>query len=204
MAASSDSFLSKSPAHLPVRKPQDDCENDSIADSVIRYTPIPTVVLDSSLLVRHVSDSYLLVSGIRNRNELVGCHADEVFNRLATFSAHPVAGKALRAALDAGSVQQLKHLTVAGTAWTVRAVPVTRHSSLLHCILEFQDTTAEHLRQLDLEERGYINENFRILVETVRDYAIFMLDPNGNVATWNAGAQAFKASHRYVHVGSFY
>ena len=33
---------------------------------------------------------------------------------------------------------------------------------------------------------------FRLLVETVKDYAIFMLDPAGNVATWNAGAQHLK------------
>jgi PAS domain S-box-containing protein len=30
---------------------------------------------------------------------------------------------------------------------------------------------------------------FRALVEGVRDYAIFMLDPTGRVATWNVGAQ---------------
>jgi len=35
-------------------------------------------------------------------------------------------------------------------------------------------------------------ERFRLLVEGVRDYAIFMLDPQGNVATWNAGAEAIK------------
>jgi PAS domain S-box-containing protein len=35
-------------------------------------------------------------------------------------------------------------------------------------------------------------ERFRLLVESVRDYAIFMLDPNGVVLTWNAGAERFK------------
>ncbi len=33
---------------------------------------------------------------------------------------------------------------------------------------------------------------FRLLVETVQDYAIFLLDPEGNVATWNAGAERIK------------
>jgi hypothetical protein len=33
---------------------------------------------------------------------------------------------------------------------------------------------------------------FRLLVESVRDYAIFMLDPGGYVLTWNAGAERFK------------
>jgi rsbT co-antagonist protein RsbR len=34
--------------------------------------------------------------------------------------------------------------------------------------------------------------SFRLLVESVKDYAIIMLDPNGNVASWNEGAQNFK------------
>ncbi len=35
-------------------------------------------------------------------------------------------------------------------------------------------------------------ERFRRLVEEVRDYAIFMLDPRGHVASWNAGAERTK------------
>jgi len=35
-------------------------------------------------------------------------------------------------------------------------------------------------------------ERFRLLVEAVADYAIFMIDPNGYVVTWNAGAQRIK------------
>src|SRR5579884_1232788 len=33
---------------------------------------------------------------------------------------------------------------------------------------------------------------YRILVEAVTDYAIFMLDPSGVVTSWNAGAQRIK------------
>jgi PAS domain S-box-containing protein len=36
------------------------------------------------------------------------------------------------------------------------------------------------------------DESFRLLVESVRDYAIFMLDPTGHVATWNLGAERIK------------
>jgi PAS domain S-box-containing protein len=35
-------------------------------------------------------------------------------------------------------------------------------------------------------------ERFRLLVQCVKDYAIFMLDTNGNVVSWNEGAQRFK------------
>jgi PAS domain S-box-containing protein len=34
--------------------------------------------------------------------------------------------------------------------------------------------------------------SFRLLIEGVREYAIFMLDPNGIIVSWNAGAQRIK------------
>jgi len=37
-----------------------------------------------------------------------------------------------------------------------------------------------------------IEERFRLLVEGVKDYGIFLLDPTGHVSTWNAGAQRIK------------
>ena len=35
-------------------------------------------------------------------------------------------------------------------------------------------------------------EPFRLLVEGVKDYAIFMLDTEGYIATWNLGAETIK------------
>lgn len=37
-----------------------------------------------------------------------------------------------------------------------------------------------------------LEERFRLLVESVDDYAIFMLDPHGIVTTWNIGAERIK------------
>ena len=43
-------------------------------------------------------------------------------------------------------------------------------------------------------------ERFRMLVEAVQDYAIFMLDPQGYVESWNVGAQKIKgyAAHEII------
>lgn len=35
-------------------------------------------------------------------------------------------------------------------------------------------------------------DQFRLLVQSVTDYAIYMLDPEGNVSSWNAGAERIK------------
>ncbi|HEX2204341.1 MAG TPA: PAS domain-containing sensor histidine kinase [Longimicrobium sp.] len=42
---------------------------------------------------------------------------------------------------------------------------------------------------------------YRLLVESVRDYAIFALDPGGHVISWNAGAQRLKGYTRDEIVG---
>jgi PAS domain S-box-containing protein len=36
------------------------------------------------------------------------------------------------------------------------------------------------------------NDRYRLLVDAITDYAIYMLDPDGVVTNWNAGAQRFK------------
>ncbi len=43
-----------------------------------------------------------------------------------------------------------------------------------------------------IDELKESEERFRLMVEGVKDYAIFMLDPAGNVATWNEGAERIK------------
>ena len=49
----------------------------------------------------------------------------------------------------------------------------------------------EKRRQAD-EALRKSEEHFRLLVEGVKDYAIFMLDPDGNVVSWNEGAERIK------------
>jgi PAS domain S-box-containing protein len=49
---------------------------------------------------------------------------------------------------------------------------------------------------------------FRLLVENLTDYALYMLDPNGIVTSWNTGAQRIKgfAAHEIIgrHFSQFY
>src|SRR3954470_9756571 len=49
---------------------------------------------------------------------------------------------------------------------------------------------------------------FRRLIESVREYAIFLLDPSGHVLTWNPGAQRIKGytANEIIgqHFGRFY
>src|SRR5215212_9548314 len=47
-------------------------------------------------------------------------------------------------------------------------------------------------------------ERFRLLVEGVKDYAIFMLDPQGYVGTWNAGAERIKGYEAEEIIGKHF
>lgn len=57
----------------------------------------------------------------------------------------------------------------------------------------------QHDRELAESE-----ERFRLLVEGVPDYAIFMMDPEGKVATWNVGAERIKGYTASEIIGRSY
>ncbi|MEI9940097.1 MAG: ATP-binding protein [Pseudomonadota bacterium] len=56
------------------------------------------------------------------------------------------------------------------------------------------DGVREHTAALAVanEATQQSEDRFRLLVNGVRDYALLMLDPRGNVASWNAGAEHIK------------
>ena len=64
----------------------------------------------------------------------------------------------------------------------------------------------ERRRQEQLIHRS--EERFRLLVDRVKDYAIFMLTPEGRVASWNEGAKRIKGydANEIIgeHISRFY
>ncbi len=59
----------------------------------------------------------------------------------------------------------------------------------LYFFIQVEDVTGQRAAEEQLRQS---EERFRMLVEAVEDYAIFMLDPGGHVVSWNAGAQRIK------------
>src|SRR5690242_5951428 len=53
-------------------------------------------------------------------------------------------------------------------------------------------TPASRAAAIMASQGGQQHDLFRLLVASVRDYAIFALDPHGYVATWNVGAERIK------------
>lgn len=81
------------------------------------------------------------------------------------------------------------------------AAPVRDGELTRGVVLVFRDQTAERAAERALRES---EERFRLLVESSRDYAIFMLDPGGHVVSWNPGAQRIKGYRADEIVGEHF
>ncbi len=60
------------------------------------------------------------------------------------------------------------------------------------------------MRKRAEEELRQSEEKFRLMTEAVKDYGIFMLDPQGFVATWNSGAERIKGYRAEEIIGKHF
>ena len=72
---------------------------------------------------------------------------------------------------------------------TTLTVVRDRAGQPLYLFAQCQDVTPQRIAELELR---HIEQRFRLMVEAVREYAIFMLDTEGHVSSWNVGAQRTK------------
>src|ERR1700676_4468008 len=70
-------------------------------------------------------------------------------------------------------------------------MPLELSSDLKH---EFSQVSAQIAAAQNVAEQALrdCEEKYRMLLDEVQDYAIFMLDPRGTVVSWNAGAERIK------------
>lgn len=84
--------------------------------------------------------------------------------------------------------------------WTGETVQVRRDGTRIivnhsiatsgeNFVCTVQDITEDIARRKELREQ---RELFDLFIHSVEEYAVFMLDPNGNVVSWNPGAEQIK------------
>ena len=129
--------------------------------------------------------------------------------RLKGYRAEEIIGRSFKAfyppeAVQAGwPDQELRTAAAEGRfedeGWRVRKdgsrfwanVVITRLQSEDGSLQGFAKVTRDLTERRQQEEAvRRSEEQFRLLLESVQDYAIFMLTPQGHVLTWNSGAQA--------------
>ncbi|KAJ5973137.1 uncharacterized protein N7479_003055 [Penicillium vulpinum] len=160
---------------------------------IYRFTPKPTLVLDGTLRIVEVSNSHVEVFK-RPRDQLL---AASVYNLPPSILPAPDIASlsgALGTAISTREVQVIKRVHVAqiDAFFSLTVIPIFEDDSLIYLLLEAQRTKHERNRSDSISEQIYLNETYKILVDTVRDYAIFMLDAHGHIATWNSGAAILK------------
>jgi PAS domain S-box-containing protein len=139
-----------------------------------------------------------IVRGNKALGELVGRPAEQLvgtpYIQLAADRDRNAIVDALRQAQDGiGRVVQFEHAprtSIEPHRLLATAAPVRdARGRPLYLFLQCQDVTAQRRAEEQLRQS---EQRFRLLVEAVQDYAIFMLDPDGHVISWNAGAQRIK------------
>lgn len=156
---------------------------------IYRLTPIPTILLDASLRVVEVSNSHLEIFQ-KCRDALLDKCIYEISSYAIPSPDIVTLSGALQAAVTSRDVQTIGgiHLPDTNSYFSLRLIPIFDGPELIYMVLEIQNATAEHAESRACSKQTYINESYRTLLDTVKDYAIFMLDTRGNITTWNSGA----------------
>jgi PAS domain S-box-containing protein len=170
------------------------------------------MVTDAQGAIRYVSPSVERVLGYRSE-EMVGTstaeyvHPEDLERALGELAeaasktgVHPVAVET-RVRHKDGSWRHLEGIAnnllddpfVGGMVFNHRDVTERKRGEeeIRRLNEELENRVKERTARLEtaLAELGSSEERYRLLVESAKDYAIFMVDPSGRVLDWNAGAE---------------
>ena len=123
--------------------------------------------------------------------DIIGRHISTFYTKSAVDSRWPQHELAVAAKVGRFEDEGLRVRKDGSTFWA--SVVITAIHDEAGKLVGFSKITRDLTERRENEERvRRSEERFRFLVEGVQDYAIFLLDPNGNVASWNTGAQRLK------------
>jgi PAS domain S-box-containing protein len=135
--------------------------------------------------------------------EVIGKHFSQFFTE--EDRARDLPGHILRTAAEEGRFESEGwRVRKDGTRfWALVVVDSIRAED--GALLGFAKITRDVTERVEAERALFESEQrFRMLVQGVRDYAIYMLDPDGRVSNWNTGAAAIKGYSEAEIVGQHF
>ena len=156
-----------------------------------------------------------IVSGNRGAERLKGYAAGEIIGRhfSVLYPAEAIERlwpqRELKMAQESGRLEDKGwRLRKDGSRFWADVVITALHdeNGVLRGFSNITRDLTERRRQQETLRRS--EERFRVLVESLKDYAMFMLDPQGRVTSWNAGAERIHGHNAQEvqgrHVSLFY
>ena len=135
--------------------------------------------------------------------EIVGRHFSRFFTAEDQATGHPA--QALDAALNTGSFNTLgwRVRKDGSRFWAHTVIDLVKDEAGVP--IGFANFTRDHSKpQMAQSEELERERRFRHLVESITDYAIYMLDLDGHVSNWNAGAERAKGYKATEIVGQHF
>lgn len=162
------------------------------------------MLTDHSLLFEHIHDAILALDSAGYILSV-----NPATSRILGYPAEELQGKHLciiydnkndRVKCDYELGRAAQQGTFSGEGWRTRAdhskfwgeltiSAIREGDEFTGYVCTLHDISARKKQELELR---HSEERFRLMVEGVKDYAIFMLDPLGHIMTWNEGAQKTK------------
>ena len=136
-------------------------------------------------------------------SEILGSHFSRFYPEPERLAGQP--GKALAEAAETGRFESEGwRLRKDGSRYWAHVV-VDAIRSPAGELLGFAKITRDLSERRKAEEQlKQSEEQFRLIVQGVTDYAIYMLDPNGYVSTWNSGAARIKGYRAAEIIGQHF
>ncbi|KAL7948836.1 hypothetical protein V8C42DRAFT_362414 [Trichoderma barbatum] len=208
MSTSTNTGTSRDTSRVTSRDTSRDAETEpdiDLATAICDLSPVPTLVVSPSYRIQRVSKG-VVDAWHRSRDEFLGKDLFAALyggSPLERFDRIPLA-RAIEVAITARNFR-LCHAayTAHGVSYSARIIPIFRRDEMLSLLLEWDEVepkTPEISGEV-IQHALSVDEIFRLLIQTVKDYAIFLLDTRGYVATWNTGAELLKGFKKEDIIG---